>query len=144
VTSVPAPHRALALSCFCRYERGASPVRGAPSNGPLCEVTCQPRRRRSGDITDIDDSDDVPNVRDDDVRNAFDVRDDAAERVAWILQRLKEGVRLKAPAVAEHFKCSVKTAQRDLTSLKDQEKIQYVGAPRTGYYRLNDSAESGQ
>jgi DeoR/GlpR family transcriptional regulator of sugar metabolism len=38
--------------------------------------------------------------------------------------------------LAEQFKCSVKTAQRDLTALKDEGKIEYVGASRTGYYRL--------
>ncbi|MEQ8790066.1 MAG: hypothetical protein RIC55_27465 [Pirellulaceae bacterium] len=96
------------------------------------------------DIADIDESDDVPNVPDDDVRDAFDVHDDATERAAWILQRLADGVRLKAPAVVEHFKCSVKTAHRDLTALKDEEKIEYVGAPRTGYYRLNNPAEGDQ
>jgi hypothetical protein len=85
------------------------------------------------DITDTDESASVPNVRGDDVR---DVRDASAARRAWILQQLADGVQLKAPAVAEHFKCSVKTAQRQLTALKDEGKIEYVGAPRTGYYQL--------
>jgi len=91
------------------------------------------------DITDIDESDDVPNVRNDDVREAFDVREDtAAVRRTWILQQLTDGVQVKSPAVAKHFKCSVKTAQRDLTALKDDGKIEYVGASRTGYYQLRE------
>lgn len=88
------------------------------------------------DIADIDESEDAPNVPDSDVRNAFDVLDNAAARREWILQQLAEGVELKAPNVANQFKCSVKTAQRDLTALKDEGKIEYVGAPRTGYYQL--------
>jgi hypothetical protein len=86
------------------------------------------------DITDTDGASDVPN---DDVRDVFDVRDDAAgARHAWILQELAKGRRLKAPDVAEHFGCSVKTAQRDLTALKDEGKIEFVGSPRTGFYRI--------
>jgi len=86
------------------------------------------------DITATNESSDVPN---DDVRDVFDVPDDAAgSRQAWILQELVKERRLKAPDVAEHFDCSVKTAQRDLTVLKDQGKIEFVGATRTGHYRL--------
>jgi len=63
-------------------------------------------------------------------------------RTAWILQRLADRVQLKAPAVAEHFKCSLKTAQRDPAALIEEGKIEYCGAPRTGYYYLSESAES--
>lgn len=88
------------------------------------------------DITDIDESDNVRDVRIDEVYEALDVPDDAAARRDWILQQLAEGVRLKATNVAKHFKCSMKTAYRDLDALKDEEQIEYVGAQRTGYYRL--------
>lgn len=89
------------------------------------------------DITDITDTDGASDVPNDDVRDVFDVRDDAAgARQTWILQRLADGAQLKAPSVAEQFRCSVKTAQRDLTTLKDGGKIEFVGAARTGYYRL--------
>jgi hypothetical protein len=92
------------------------------------------------DITDTDGAGDVPNV---DVRDVFDVRDDAAgARHAWILQELAKERRLKAPDVAEHFGCSVKTAQRDLTALKDEGKIEFVGAPRTGVYRIRPAPEA--
>lgn len=95
------------------------------------------------EITDIKDTageTDVPNVRYPDVR---DVPDDAAlPRRAWILQRLASGDRLQAPAVARHFKCSVKTAQRDLTALKEEGKIEFVGPPRTGFYLLRDRRDS--
>ena len=38
--------------------------------------------------------------------------------------------------VAEHFSCSLTTAQRDLKALKDEGKIEFVGSTRTGHYRL--------
>jgi len=107
-------------------------------------------------ITDKDETDDVPNVRndeDDNVRNdeGDDVRnvrsdtdddvpnvpDDAAgTRRTWILQQFAKGAQPKAPSVAEQFKCSVKTAQRDMAALKEEGKIEFVGVPRTGCYRL--------
>ena len=93
-------------------------------------------------ITDKDEADDVPNVRNDDgcdVPNATA----ADSRRAWILKRLDEGHELQAPAVAKQFNCSVKTAQRDLQALKEEERIEFVGAPRTGYYRLCRPLESG-
>jgi HPt (histidine-containing phosphotransfer) domain-containing protein len=91
-------------------------------------------------ITDIRDTDEASDVPNEDVRDVFDVRDDAAgARHAWILQELAKARRLKAPDVAEHFGCSVKTAQRDLTALKDEGKIEFVGAPRTGFYRLRQA-----
>jgi hypothetical protein len=92
------------------------------------------------EITDIKDTageTDVPNVHYPDVLDVPNVPDDAAiSRRAWILQRLASGDRLQAPAVARHFKCSVKTTQRDLTALKEEGKIEFVGPPRTGYYCL--------
>ena len=83
------------------------------------------------------------NVHDDDVHNAFDVHDDAALRKAWILQQLADGVELKAASVADNFKCSVKTAYHDLDALKTEGKIEYIGAARTGYFRLKQHPNGG-
>lgn len=95
------------------------------------------------DITDTAAETDVPNVRDPDVRDVRNVLDDAAaQRRAWILQRLADGHQLQAPAVARQFKCSVKTAQRDLTALKDEGRIEFVGPPRTGFYRLRGQRDA--
>ena len=82
-------------------------------------------------ITDIGDTNEPGHVPNDDVRD-----DAAGARRAWILQELAKGQRLKAADVAGHFDCSVKTAQRDLTALKDDGIIEFVSAPRTGFYRL--------
>ena len=91
----------------------------------------------STEIRDIDDSSDVPNDE------VLDVPKGAARtRRAWILQQLAEGHELQAPALAKQFKCSKKTAERDLQALKKEGLIEFVGAPRTGYYRLRKPPES--
>src|SRR5262245_6824902 len=85
-------------------------------------------------ITDITDMEAGSDVRDGDVRN---VRDEEAEkRRAWILHQLAAGVQLKTPHVAKQFSRSNKTAQRDFDALREEGKIEFVGDPRTGYYRL--------
>ncbi|MEZ6152329.1 MAG: hypothetical protein R3C09_19690 [Pirellulaceae bacterium] len=66
---------------------------------------------------------------------------EVATRKAWILEQLAEGKKLKAGSVADHFNCSMRTAERALTSLKSQGMIDYVGNPRTGYYRLVQSTQ---
>jgi hypothetical protein len=118
------------------------------------------RNVRNDDVRNVR-NDDVRNVRNDDVRNVRnvpngdvpnvrngdvpDVPDDAAEtRRVWILQRLAEGHQLRAPDVVKEFRCSVKTAQRDLQALKEKEKIEFVGATRTGFYRLRKPSSPGQ
>jgi hypothetical protein len=60
------------------------------------------------DITDVEGSSDVREVRD----------DESEKRRSWILQQLAAAVRLKAPHVADRFNRSKKTAQRDLDTLR--------------------------
>lgn len=90
-------------------------------------------------ITDITDKDHGHNVPDGSFPKDRDR--DAERRKGWILQQLATGRPLKAPDVAEHFACSVKTAQRDFTVLKDEGKIEFVGTPRTGCYRVRPTPE---
>jgi len=96
-------------------------------------------------IGDIDPEGDVPNVPDQakvDVPNDPNpddpyVPDDEGEvRRKWIVQELGKGRKLRAPDIERELDCSLKTAKRDLKSLKDEGLIEYVGASRTGYYRL--------
>ena len=98
-------------------------------------------------ITDMDDTSDVRNVRNQDVpnvRNDDDSDDAAGKRRAWILLQLEKEHKLQSPAVVKQFKCSLKTAQRDLQSLNAEDQVEFVGAPRTGYYRLKDPPEPSQ
>ena len=67
-----------------------------------------------------------------------DFSDEAAQlRRDWILRRLNDEGRLRGAAVSKHFKCSRRTAMRDLALLKAAKKIEFIGPPRTGYYRLS-------
>jgi len=93
-------------------------------------------------ITDITDTEEAGDVLNGDVRDVFDVRDDAAAapRRAWILQELGKERKLKAPDVVRQFSCSLKTAQRDLAALKHEGKIEFDGDSRTGHYRLCQAA----
>jgi hypothetical protein len=97
-----------------------------------------------GTVRDVPE-DVVLDVRDDAVFDVHNVPDDpASDRRAWILRQLANGVPLKAPQVANHFRCSVKTAQRDLAALKEAGKIEYVGTARTGCYRFRDPHENSR
>jgi len=43
---------------------------------------------------------------------------------------------LKAQGIALRFDVTEKTARRDIADLKARGLIEFVGAPKTGYYRL--------
>ena len=88
----------------------------------------------TADITDTGTDRDDHDQSDSDV---LDVPDDPAlNRQAWIVEQLENGVQLKGPDVVQNFACSAKTAQRDLTALKEAGTIEFVGNARSGYYRL--------
>ena len=95
----------------------------------------------------MDDTSDVRNVRNQDVpnvRNDDDSDDAAGKRRAWILLQLEKEHKLQSPAVVKQFKCSLKTAQRDLQALNAEDQVEFVGAPRTGIsvqFRINSKDE---
>ena len=58
------------------------------------------------------------------------------ERQQWILVQLAGGSNFKAADVAEHFNVTPMTAKRDIADLKKRGLIEFIGAPKTGRYRL--------
>ncbi len=58
------------------------------------------------------------------------------ERQRWFLEQLSRGKPLKAQDIASRFDVAEKTARRDIADLKARGLIEFVGAPKTGYYRL--------
>ena len=104
-------------------------------SGPGGEVAADQGHSRGNLRLDVPNH--VPNVPDPHVPN-----DSAGSRQAWILQQLMTGRELRARDVAKHFRCSKKTAQRDLTTLKERGKVEFVGAARSGYYRLREPAKA--
>jgi DNA-binding response OmpR family regulator len=65
-------------------------------------------------------------------RNVPDLND----RQQWVMSLIKKGTEVRANMVVTQFGCSQKTAKRDLSDLKDQQLIRFVGSPRTGHYIL--------
>jgi len=60
----------------------------------------------------------------------------ANERQRWFLAQLSRGKPLKAQDIASHFDVTEKTARRDIADLKARDLIEFVGAPKTGFYQL--------
>jgi CheY-like chemotaxis protein len=62
--------------------------------------------------------------------------DPANPRRRWILDELKQGIKLRTPAIAAALGCSAKTVKRELDGLRAEGCIEFVGPSKTGYYRL--------
>jgi DeoR/GlpR family transcriptional regulator of sugar metabolism len=60
------------------------------------------------------------------------------ERQRWFLDQIARGIVAKADEIAAHFMVTDKTAQRDLTDLKAKQLIEFVGARKTGVYRIKN------
>jgi len=89
-----------------------------------------PRKKRR-----IDPKGHVPNVPNPHVPN---VPGQANVRRTWILEQLRNEVELLAPAIVDRFQCNIRTAKRDLKTLKDDGLVEFVGTTCNGYYRLCD------
>lgn len=86
--------------------------------------------------------DDGPNVPDHVPVNGRNVPDrvpnvpDLNDRQHWVMSLIKKGTEVRVHMVITQFGCSQKTAKRDLSDLKDQQLVRFVGSPRTGHYIL--------
>jgi len=58
------------------------------------------------------------------------------ERQQWFLEQLSEGKQAKATDISAHWMVTEKSAKRDIADLKAREVIEFVGAPRNGFYRV--------
>ena len=58
------------------------------------------------------------------------------ERQQWFLEQLSASKQTKATDISEHWKVTEKSAKRDITDLKARGVIEFVGAPRNGFYRV--------
>lgn len=64
------------------------------------------------------------------------------ERQRWILEQLRAGVELRRGDVERRFKCSPKTAKRDLAELRERSLTEFVPKPAPGHYRLVDANQA--
>lgn len=65
------------------------------------------------------------------------------ERQRWFLQQLQLGHRVSPDEIAQHWKKSVATVERDIAGLRKQNLIEFVGAPKTGHYRIKPPQVEG-
>jgi len=70
------------------------------------------------------------------------VNEPVNERQKWFLDRLNQGVPVKAEGIVQHWGVSPATAKRDLAVLRQRKIIEFRGAPKTGVYRLKTKKES--
>lgn len=65
-----------------------------------------------------------------------EVGDGLNERQQWVLAELGRGSEVRRNDVEARFKCSTKTAKRDLVELREAGRIEWIESPRPGHYRL--------
>ncbi|RLS53992.1 MAG: response regulator [Planctomycetota bacterium] len=67
-----------------------------------------------------------------DVTNVTNLND----RQAWAMSVIRKGQQVRVSMLVTQFKCSTRTAKRDLADLKELGVVRFVGSPRTGHYIL--------
>lgn len=106
-----------------------------------------PEVERAGDVPENAPGDDRINDRNDRVNDRVNEPDTPVdfpanvsvnERQRWLLSQLARGDQVKAADVMTQFAVSEMTARRDLAALRDLGLIEFVGAPKTGHYRLTE------
>jgi hypothetical protein len=63
------------------------------------------------------------------------------ERQRWFLQQLELGHRVGPDDIAQYWRKSVATVERDIAGLRKLELVEFVGAAKTGSYRLKTSGK---
>lgn len=58
------------------------------------------------------------------------------DRQRWYLEQLSAGNRYRAPDLSTYWGVSLKTAKRDIADLKRKGVIEFIGAPKNGFYRI--------
>ncbi|OIP49444.1 MAG: hypothetical protein COX17_09500 [Deltaproteobacteria bacterium CG23_combo_of_CG06-09_8_20_14_all_60_8] len=63
------------------------------------------------------------------------VNDPVNERQKWYVEQLAAGAKIKATDLARYWNVSQVTAKRDIADLKHRGVIEFIGSPKTGFYR---------
>lgn len=64
-------------------------------------------------------------------------------RQLWFMLRLQEGATATAEALADCWRVSVRTAERDITGLRQRGLVAYHGSKRMGHYSLAQPSGPG-
>lgn len=119
---------------------GGYPAPEWEERGPALRVVFRPHP----DVADAGDEmgnvPDVPvNVSDLETANETlneTVSETVNARQQWFMEQLAAGKRARWSDLAAHWNVSRATALRDIADLHQQEKIEFVGAPKNGFYRI--------
>ena len=57
-------------------------------------------------------------------------------RQRWFLEQLAVSKQIRASDLADYWSISEKTAKRDIADLKRKGLVEFVGAPKNGFYRV--------
>jgi hypothetical protein len=106
---------------FAQHEHPAVTVTNEHDADQKTDVPDVPSRVPANGRNVPNDPDDVPNL------NA---------RQQWVMTQGEKGTEVRASIVVKQFGCSQKTAKRDLADLREERLLRFVGATRTGHYRL--------
>lgn len=60
------------------------------------------------------------------------------DRQRWFLEQIGKGMSVKAREIAQQFHVAERTAWRDIADLESKQLIEFVGARKTGVYRLRE------
>jgi ATP-dependent DNA helicase RecG len=60
------------------------------------------------------------------------------DRQRWFLDQVSRGIPVGAREMAEYLQVSEKTARRDIADLRSKQLVEFVGARKTGGYRIRE------
>lgn len=61
---------------------------------------------------------------------------DLNDHQVWAMSLIRKGQEVRVNMLVTQFKCSTRTAKRDLADLKELGFVRFVCSPRTGHYVL--------
>ncbi len=99
-------------------------------DGPVFSRTMRDHAEARGERGTANDPAGTTDVR----KNAAD--DQADHRLRWLREQLGAGRPLRREDLERQFGVSITTAKRDFRVLRDAGEIEFVGAAKTGHYRL--------
>lgn len=59
-----------------------------------------------------------------------------SDRQRWFIEQLSADKQIRASGLAAYWSISEKTAKRDISDLKRKGIVEFVGAPKNGFYRI--------
>lgn len=114
-------------------EEGGHPLPAWRELGAALRVSFEPHPEAVEQARELGD---VPENVSINVLTTVPINETVSERQHWFLTQIGEGQTPGASDLARQFQVAEKTARRDIADLKDRGLIDFIGARKTGHYRL--------